>query len=288
MTWSCGPAPPPVGRRRVRARASFIDVEALDIDGILDRHRDRFRALVREIVEEERGDNPFTMSLHAYLQRPAAERAGIVERAGVLARGRAERELARRHAAWIVMVGEDVVLSSNDRAELPTVDEVLALGRGVDRVPFLFEAALIEELSSTAAWSRVESGIRDDLYPTLAIELAGATLVADLDTGSHGTFIDDELEVLADAGESAHWFVGIHLGTQFSWSPDRVRARVRLADGTDRVALLPVRRVRGWGVSPFVRLNPLRRALVGRDLLRALGLALELRAVAGATTRAAR
>jgi hypothetical protein len=35
---------------------------------------------------------------------------------------------------------------------------------------------------------------------------------------------------------------------------------------------LPIRFVHDWPASPFVRINVARRALVGRDVLRALGL----------------
>ena len=41
---------------------------------------------------------------------------------------------------------------------------------------------------------------------------------------------------------------------------------------------MPVRVVRDWSGSPFTRINPKRRALVGRDFLRALSLSLVLRA----------
>lgn len=40
---------------------------------------------------------------------------------------------------------------------------------------------------------------------------------------------------------------------------------------------MAVRLVRDWKASPFVRINPQRTALVGRDLLRAFSLSLVLR-----------
>ncbi len=264
-------------------RATVIAVEPLDVDDILDRHRERFRALVREIVEEERGESPLALSLAEYLSRSSAERALVFERAATLLRDRVESELARRGATWLVFVDGHVVLSSNDRDSLPSMDEVLALGRASDRVPFLFEAPLIEELASSSDWSAVESGIRGDRYPTIPLEIMGLACIADLDTGSHGTFLDDSFGA-STSRDDALWFIGHHLGRQFYWSPDSVRVRVRLGDGSERDAPLPIRRVRSWASSPFVRLNPLRRMLAGRDLLRGLHLALDLRAAEAATT----
>lgn len=134
---------------RVR-RGKPLSVEAVDVDELLDRHRDRLRALLRDIVEEELGDNPFTLPLDDFLARTDDERAALVRRAAHVARARVDRELEERGAAWIVLVGEDVVMDSTERAALPTVDEVVALGRAQNRVPYLFEAALIEEIPALA------------------------------------------------------------------------------------------------------------------------------------------
>jgi hypothetical protein len=100
-------------------------------------------------------------------------------------------------------------------------------------------------------------------------------LVADLDTGSHGTLIDDR--IAHDRDGSHVWFSGSHLSHSFRWRPGRVSVEVGLEGGERRTVDLPVRWVADWASSPFVRINPARRALAGRDLLRAVGATVVLR-----------
>ena len=99
-------------------------------------------------------------------------------------------------------------------------------------------------------------------------------IVADLDTGSPATFVDAGLVVVP----AMTWFTGHHLGSRFLWSPTRIDLQVTPASGQARRGSLAVRRVRGWRTSPFVRINPSRTMLVGRDLLRAFGLTILLAA----------
>ena len=135
----------------------------------------------------------------------------------------------------------------------------------------------------------VETGIAQDRYPTIPWRLGDTVLDGDLDTGSHGTFVDALLS--AAAAEPTLWFAGQHLGRPFEWSPGRTDMAVALPDGSVATASLPIRWVRAWAGSPFVRINPARRALVGRDALRALNLEVSLRAgpaethILGATQR---
>lgn len=167
-----------------------MDMNTAELDALLERHRERLRELLREIVAEEQGESPFDVPLDGFLKRSDDERAALVRRASQVARARVERELDQRGATWIVLVGDEVVASSADRLELPTVDEVLALGRPHNRVPYLFEAPLIEEIPSSARWAPVATGIVNDRYPTVPIRLGQTLLDADLDTGAHGTFAD--------------------------------------------------------------------------------------------------
>jgi hypothetical protein len=86
--------------------------EDIDIDKLLDRHRDRFRRLIRAIVAEEEGEDPFRTPLERYLALGEEERFEMVRRATAMAWERVEHELAARAAAWLVLVGEEVVLAS--------------------------------------------------------------------------------------------------------------------------------------------------------------------------------
>jgi hypothetical protein len=247
-----------------------------DVDALLDRHRERFRRLLEEIAAEEAGEDPFAFSLHRFQALGEEEKAAIVERASIIARTRVERELERRRAAWLVVVGDDVVAASPDPTALPSPEEVLRYGEPSGRVAYLFEAPLIEEVMAwRSPWSLLRAG---DRYPTLPLSIEGLpvprAVVADLDTGSPATFVDAGLVVT----RAITWFTGQHLGSRFLWSPVHLDLQIMPADGQARRRSLAVRRVRAWSASPFVRINPSRAMLVGRDVLRAFGLTVLLAA----------
>lgn len=109
--------------------------------------------------------------------------------------------------------------------------------------------------------SKVETPI-----PTIPLAIGSDVIEPDLDTGSHGTFLDARCL----SSEAATWFEGRHLGQVFYWTPERA-AIALLAAGSRTERSLPARFVTEWTESPFVRTNRARRALAGRDLLRAFG-----------------
>jgi|HubBroStandDraft_4_1064222.scaffolds.fasta_scaffold633149_1 hypothetical protein len=171
-------------------------MEIADVDALLDRHRDRFRDLLRVIVAEEQGEDPFRYSLDRFRGLSDDDKAALVRRAATIARDRVKRELRARRAAWLVIVGDDVALASTEPWAIPSPEEVLRLGEPRGLVAYLFEAPLIEEVPpSTSRWSPLGGG---DHYPTVPIVLNPAgprpvPLVADLDTGSYVTLFDADL-----------------------------------------------------------------------------------------------
>ncbi|MBI2892034.1 MAG: hypothetical protein HYY06_00670 [Deltaproteobacteria bacterium] len=245
-----------------------------DVDVLLDRHRDRFRRLLQAIVAEEAGEDPFAIPLERFRSASADEKAELVRRAAIIARDRVDRELRSRGAAWVVVAGDDVVASSPDPETVPAPEDVLRLGEPLGLVAYLFEAPLIEEVGpGVAAWARLTGA---DRYPTITLVVHDEqvrTVVADLDTGAHATLIDDRLA----SAPTATWFAGRHLGDQFLWAPILLDIEVPTTGGAPIRKAMAVRQVRDWALSPFVRINGARRALAGRDLLRAMGLRVELR-----------
>lgn len=253
----------------------------IDVDSLLDRHRDRFRRLIRAIVAEEVGEDPFRITCERYLELTDEGRFDLVRRATAIAWDRVEHELAARGAAWLVLVGDDIVAESHDPGSVPPPDVVLEMGRARGRVAYLFTADLVEELEPVSSWTELHGA---DRYPTLPVALAdGASepigIVADLDTGAHVTLIDHDVV----RAQTSLWASGRHLGRPFFWSPARVELGLRTTSGSTISRSLAVWQVRDWPKSPFVRINPKRRMLVGRDLLRAFGLTLVLRAPEGET-----
>ncbi len=139
----------------------------MDIDALLDRHRDRFRKLLQTILSEESGEDPFSFPLGRFMTLSDDEKAELVRRADILARERVDRELEARGACWLVLVGDEIVLASTDPQAIPSVDEVLGLGEPRGLVAYLFEAPLIEELPGpTASWTPLEGS---DRYPTISL-----------------------------------------------------------------------------------------------------------------------
>jgi hypothetical protein len=257
-------------------------MEIHDVDALLDRHRDRFRRLLRAIAAEEAGSDPFGLPLEQFRAMSDDERASLIRRAAVIAQDRIERELRERRAAWLVLVGDDVVVASPDPSQIPSPDEVLRLGEPRGLVAYLFEAPLIEEIPpSVSAWSHLRGS---DRYPTVPLVLnpggpARAVPLADLDTGSHATLVD---ALLIDT-TAATWFTGRHLGESFLWTIAAVEIDVATSSTKSVRKKFPLRVVRDWKTSPFTRINPDRRALVGRDFLRAFSLSVVLRAATAET-----
>jgi hypothetical protein len=97
-----------------------LDVAIPDVDALLERHRDRFRALLEEIVAEEQGDDPFTYPLDRFRELGEDEKLALVERASIIARARVDRELERRGAAWLILIGDEIVRSSPGVSDLPS------------------------------------------------------------------------------------------------------------------------------------------------------------------------
>src|SRR5712691_823903 len=237
-----------------------------DVDALLDRHRERFRRILEEIAAEEAGEDPFAFPLERFQALSEDDKAALVKRASIIARARVERELERRRAAWLIVVGDDIVAASPDPTILPSPEDVLRHGEPSGLVPYLFEAPLVEELLAwKSPWSLLQC---PDRYPTLPLAIEGLpgprAIVADLDTGSPATFVDAGLV----AAPVMTWFIGHHLGGRFLWSPARGDLQITPADGQARRGSLAVRRVEGWQASPFVRINQARTMLVGLDLLR--------------------
>jgi hypothetical protein len=253
------------------AIANTLGIHDVDVDALLDRHRDRFRRLLQVILTEEAGEDPFRFPLTRFRELSDDEKAELVRRADRIARERVDAELAARRAAWLVLVGDEVVLASGDVQAIPSAEDVLRLGEAKGLVAYLFEAPLIEELPGPlSSWTALGGS---DRYPTLRMTIEGTTIVADLDTGSHGTLIDADLAPVS----GGTWFSGKHLGGSYLWSPARVDVEIACSKGENVRKPMAIRRVRDWKESPFVRINPQRAALAGRDLLRAFSLSLVLR-----------
>jgi hypothetical protein len=123
-----------------------------DIDQLILRHRDKLSRLLRSIVAEEEGTYTYSFSIARFRDHPASDRLDLVRRAGLIARESDDEDLSERGGAWIIIMGDRVIAESKDVGSCPSADEVLAMGEGEDRVAFLFEAPLVEEVPSSSRW----------------------------------------------------------------------------------------------------------------------------------------
>ena len=140
--------------------ANALGIHDIDVDALLDRHRDRFRRLLQVILTEEAGEDPFRFPLERFRALSDDEKAALVRRADRVARERVDAEMAARRAAWLVLVGDDVVLASADVQAIPSAEEVLLLGEAKGLVPYLFEASLIEEVPGRGPrWAAPTTGL---------------------------------------------------------------------------------------------------------------------------------
>lgn len=250
-----------------------------ELRALLLERRDAVLAAVRDILLRNDPD-PFAMSYEEFVALPEDEQIAVTRRAHALREDLLEREFRGRGAGWIVMAGDDIVASGADVETCPDDQSLEAIGRRTGRVPFLFTRILVEEAVGRVPWASLGRG---DAYPTLSAYFGppgvgdelfeGAATLADLDTGSPVVFVP--WEATTNAGwlpASMVWRKDRHLGQDYEWRPCRIAVGVADAAGRRRRGEMTVIAVRSWERGPFIRVNRNRRALVGRNLLVALGL----------------
>ncbi len=234
--------------------------------------------------QELESADPFHFPLSRFLTLSEEERVRLVWRAHDLAKERIAEEFQKRGAVWIVLLGDEVVASSNDLWAMPSSDEVLRYGKEKDIVPYLFSEVLIEESGpSTADWA--ETRYPGDRYPTIPIcirrpDNTEMFIQADLDTGAAQTFIDSSVTGIP---EPIVWSPAKHLGEGCELEFAELTVLVTTGQGTTLEKKFKMLRVRAWDKSPFIKINTRRRMLVGRDLLRFFGLEVVLRSAKAQT-----
>jgi hypothetical protein len=175
-------------------------------------------------------------------------------------------------AAWLMVVDGKVIASGKKFSDYPTPEQILEVCHRTGKFPFLFinEDVLAVEESSSAWHSTVDPG---DFYPTVKVKFrthtGAASIIADFDTGASAIFVDyaflvkqNVIQLKAqEEGESAQ-----HLNQTFGYLPRKVTVEIVLASGEVCSQQLNIACVVAWGKSPFVKINPKRTALVGREV----------------------
>jgi len=207
----------------------------------------------------------------------AIEKLSIKER-GALQRSLKEQNKAWLHekftalnALWVMVMDGQIRASGKNLKNYPQPEQIMEICRNTGKYPFIFicdDRMAIEESSSI--WHRVDA---DDYYPTVPLILRsdfGTTaLVADFDTGSPCSFVSYDLLLAAQvvqrrSGEYVE--NSIHLGKEYQCFAKVVQGEVAAVSGKAQAFATTVYCVEDWQNSPFVRINPNRIALIGRNL----------------------
>jgi antitoxin (DNA-binding transcriptional repressor) of toxin-antitoxin stability system len=186
-----------------------------------------------------------------------------------------ERKLGELQADWMVVVGGKVRLWSRDPQEYPTDEQLWRLAEEANEAPFVFiRSPLVEE----SAWTMLAEG---DAYPSLELHVGGHRLLADFDTGSPRTILDDDWLVnhgLVSPLTISPVHVRKHLGSPYRCRSLPVALEVVDENGASAQRTVFCLSVLDWRRSPWCSalINPRREALAGRDLFRAFALIAEL------------
>ena len=193
------------------------------------------------------------------------------------------KEMVQKRYVWCVVCGDRMVDGSADLLDFPEDDALYQLGKEYNLFPFAYTNAPVlspeESGGSESLPGRVpipranQKGSHSwaattydgDAYPTISIRLEEHEVLADFDTGARISIVPDNVV-------RAHMFPGwqsaYHLGKKFDYFTKRVSVGIQSASGTSKSANLPVWVVSNWNGGPFVSVNPVRNALIGRDILR--------------------
>lgn len=171
-------------------------------------------------------------------------------------------------AEWMLVFGGKVRRWSPTLDDYPSGREVMRLAVEENAVPFIFvRNPVIEE----AGWPHLAHREQWDYYPSLPLAVAGVPLIADFDTGSPRTFLDQDhvLKAGLQLDLSTRPQPGKHLGMPFQFRVFRVPMSVRAEDGRVAAGEFECTCVLDWRTSPLCSqlTNPNREALAGRDLL---------------------
>ncbi len=146
----------------------------------------------------------FNLHFDYYLSLSENERDALVFQAYKTLEPWIEQELKSHHAQWMLVCGGEILEFSSKLLEYPSPEKLANLGKGHNRIPFVFiRTPIIEE----ATWSSL---LDDDYYPSLPLRIGkfGITLSefkseaveieADFDTGASHLLLEFPMRVELD------------------------------------------------------------------------------------------
>ena len=273
-------------REHIKAEVDHLDPAALQsIWEIIDRAKRQVAAVPEPAVGAPSRAGKATVSsaplqfvgenltLEEYERLSLKERAMLQRRLKKQNHDWLQKKFAELDAAWLVVIGGQVIASGKTLKTEPMPPELLKINRQTGKFPFVFindDFLTIEEGGST--WH--STGDPGDYYPTLPVTLSSTSkvveVVGDFDTGASHSFIDynfllSQNLIMPEVGE--HPKTSQHLNRSYEYVAKFLRFQLSSKTDERRALEAKICCVLDWHESPFVKINPKRVALVGRDIL---------------------
>jgi hypothetical protein len=207
-----------------------------------------------------------------------------IEKMSIKERGAMQRRLKEQNrewlqekftslnALWLMIVDGEIIAWGATKKDYPKPTRIMEICQQTGKYPFIFikdSAMAIEESSSV--WNRVDA---NDFYPTIPLSLnsdsGSATLIADFDTGAASSFVNYDFllahkVVQRNTGEYIQ--DSVHLSQAYECISKDLTVTMTAISGEVITVETELYCVEDWARSPFVKINPKRLALIGRDLL---------------------
>jgi CheY-like chemotaxis protein len=252
---------------------------------IMEARMAEFFGRLRDIIERAKkragspspttgNDDPFCVSFRSYLNLDDKASQQIRRRAWAMKKAWFLKQVEEQGWVWAVLCGSEIVKTSLSGDPVPTEEELIAYGDKYDRIPFLFVRPPIVEESTWASTGRKQLNGTDDYYPTISCSVEAIpgnpeSLLGDFDTGAIVTCISSEvvpIGVLDPLQDSKH------LEEEYEFTMKRIKFMLQDEQNQRASIQLPVYVIQDWRTSPFVKVNPQRQMLAGRDILNNLRL----------------
>jgi hypothetical protein len=215
------------------------------------------------------GLNP---TLEQYRKLSFKERAALKRQLQAQNRKWLDEKLSSLKAAWLMVVDGEVIGSGTTLNDYPRTEQIRKLGLQYGKRPFIFINKLFVAIEETGGtWH--STVYANDFYPTVPVAFRNDSSVlevtADFDTGAASSFADQRLLLshqIIDSDEDEEAESSEHLGNTFEYVSKPITIEVKLPTGDILSCELTMLCVADWSASPFIRINPRRTMLAGRDL----------------------
>jgi CheY-like chemotaxis protein len=223
-------------------------------------------------------ENPFSMTLQSYLQLEPNVSERVRRRAWEIKRGWFLNGVQENGWEWVVVCGNDVVKTSLSGTPFPTEEELFECAKLRDQVPFLFvRPPVIEEVGWSPTTRRHLNGLQD-YYPTIDCHVQPQNgplqrIECDLDTGASVSCISADIITVSNLDPLQN---SEHLAQEYWFTVKWLRFVLSDETNQQHTVNFPAYVILDWSTGPFVKINPQRQMLAGRDLINSLNLRIVL------------